>query len=306
MMREKDNALSALGKLSPPFVKITLIKVQGSTPRNLHAMMIVDNGVKIYGTIGGGALEFTAIKRAQKILQHKNESHYRTIETMPLGPNLGQCCGGSVKILYELIDEQAHEYYQHHIESGTEKIAIPLESGVPLTATEFTNYLLHGHYIMTLSHPSKHLYLYGAGHVARALIYHLQKFDVQIHWTDIDKTRFPDEIADDVANEIECLCHSDLSLIAQHAQPDSYHLIMTHDHAFDLQIIDRLLARDDTYFLGLIGSKTKKARFCKRLEEMGHDEAKIAKIICPIGIKEVAEKSPHAIAIAIIAQLLSF
>ncbi|MCH9845836.1 MAG: xanthine dehydrogenase accessory protein XdhC [Alphaproteobacteria bacterium] len=304
-MREKDNALSALGELSPPFVKITLIDVKGSAPRAQGCMMLITSQKfygqeTLYGTIGGGALEFQSIKRAQKILQEASSSspYYRTIETIPLGPNLGQCCGGSVKILYELIDAQAHEDYQHHINSGTKQIAIALESGIALTAASEAK--PHKSYVMTLHRPRKHLYLYGAGHVARALIYHLQKFDVTIHWADSDKTRFPDNIPDD----IECLYNPDLSLIADYAQPDSYHLVMSHDHAFDLQVIDRLLARDDFYFLGLIGSQTKKMRFYKRLQEMGHDEAKISQIICPIGIENIKQKSPHTIAIAIIAQLL--
>ncbi|MCH9853595.1 MAG: xanthine dehydrogenase accessory protein XdhC [Alphaproteobacteria bacterium] len=299
-MREKDNALSALGKLSPPFVKVTLIAVQGSAPRGQGCMMLITPQGTLYGTIGGGALEFQSIKRAQRILQEADASYYRTIETMPLGPHLGQCCGGSVKILYELIDAQAHEDYQYHMKHGTKQIAIPLETGIALMAE--TETISGKHYVMNLQHPHKHLYLYGAGHVARALIYHLQKFDVTIHWVDSDKTRFPDIIPDD----IECLYNPNLSLIADYAHSDSYHLVMTHDHAFDLQIIDRLLARDDFYFLGLIGSRTKKARFQKQFEKMGHDKAKIAKIICPIGIEDIKQKSPHAIAIAIIAQLLAF
>ena len=81
---------------------------------------------------------------------------------------------------------------------------------------------------------------------------------------------------------------------------------MTHSHQVDLSICSSLLKKNDFSFIGLIGSKTKKNRFYKRLREMGHKEEIINKIEIPIGLKSIQGKEPDIIAISIIARLLEF
>ncbi len=298
MILQKETQLWALQYAPLPMVKITLTKVQGSTPREAGCFMLVGNDKNLYGTIGGGTLEFHAMQRAYQIMKDSSSSgaFYRSIEKMPLGPHLGQCCGGTVEILYELINEEERIIYQKLIMAG-DAIAIPYQANIALSTPDKTDC---PYYKMLIHAPQKDLYLYGAGHVARALIYHLEKFAVTIHWADIDASRFPEILSD----EVEQLINPDLGLIADYACDDAYHLVMSHDHAIDLQIIDRLLSRDKIAFLGLIGSETKMTRFRKRLHEMGHADDKIAKITCPIGLTDIKQKSPHSIAIAIIAQLL--
>ncbi|MFT5049334.1 MAG: xanthine dehydrogenase accessory factor [Chlamydiales bacterium] len=84
---------------------------------------------------------------------------------------------------------------------------------------------------------------------------------------------------------------------------DSLVLVMTHSHAQDLEIMERLLKRGGFPYIGLIGSRRKWARFKARLEQRGLDRTAIESVTCPIGLGE-ASKDPRAIAISAAAELL--
>ena len=88
-------------------------------------------------------------------------------------------------------------------------------------------------------------------------------------------------------------------------QPGSFVLILTHDHALDLAITGAALQRDDLPFVGLIGSATKRARFERRLRELGLADLKIASLICPIGLPGISGKEPAVIAASVVGQLLA-
>lgn len=91
------NALSDLEQRSIPAVLITVAATDGSAPREAGTKMVVtpENAI---GTIGGGTLEFRAIEIARQMLHAKRGPDLRKF---PLGPALGQCCGGSVTLLFE-------------------------------------------------------------------------------------------------------------------------------------------------------------------------------------------------------------
>ncbi len=86
--------------------------------------------------------------------------------------------------------------------------------------------------------------------------------------------------------------------------PGTYFIVMTHNHARDLALAERILRRGDFAFFGMIGSRTKRRKFEHRLSALGIDPAVIARMHCPIGIDGIADKSPEFIAIAVAAQLL--
>jgi len=88
-----------------------------------------------------------------------------------------------------------------------------------------------------------------------------------------------------------------------HAPARADHLIVTYSHDLDLKLCDALL-RHDFASCGLIGSATKWARFRSRLAALGHSEAEISRIACPIGDPALG-KHPQAIAVGTAAGLLS-
>jgi xanthine dehydrogenase accessory factor len=88
------------------------------------------------------------------------------------------------------------------------------------------------------------------------------------------------------------------------APAGAYFLVMTHSHPQDEALAERILARDDVAYFGLIGSLPKRRQFERRLEARGISRARLATMTCPIGIEGITGKEPEVIAIAVAAQLL--
>jgi xanthine dehydrogenase accessory factor len=249
-MRGFFAALADWERTGTPFVLMTLLDAQGSTPRQAGTKMAV-SAAKVLGTIGGGALEFEAIALGRELLL-KRASRPVT-RKWPLGPTLGQCCGGSVTVSFEPI--------------------LP---------------------------PALTLALFGAGHVARALVEVLGPLPHRIDWIDARPDEFPETLPPQVA--VHVTPHA--AAIIPSLPAGCFVLVMTHDHALDLDITAAALTRADLPYVGLIGSATKKARFLKRLAAIGLAEAAAARLVCPIGLPNTGGKDPREIAIATAAQLL--
>lgn len=142
--------------------------------------------------------------------------------------------------------------------------------------------------------------LFGAGHVGKALVKLLADLPCRVTWIDSRAEAFPAEIPVNAAVELTDLPEEEVADLPH----ESYVLVMTHSHALDLRIVERALRRPDLRYVGLIGSKTKRARFLRRLALRGLTPEEIARLTCPIGIEGVAGKRPAEIAIAVAAQLL--
>jgi xanthine dehydrogenase accessory factor len=155
-------------------------------------------------------------------------------------------------------------------------------------------------FIEPVRSPAKPLYIYGAGHVGRAIVRALADIPFAVHLVDVDADRFPPHIPDGVHRIIA----SDHAAIAAAAPKGAYHLVLTYSHALDLAICHALLANPHFGFLGLIGSASKRARFIKRLREGGVTQAAIDRLTCPIGIGNLRGKEPATIAISVAAQLI--
>jgi len=244
--------------MSAIYVEITATR--GSAPRDAGTVMCVTAG-DIQGTIGGGALEFAAITKARDMLT-KGQTAFE--EAMPLGPNLGQCCGGAVTLAY-----------------GTTP---------------------KGYDPVPIAHPIRHktlaapVWLWGAGHVGRAVVHACPPQDQTLTWVDTDASRFPAQIPEGVTP----IPAADMPLLAARADRTADHLILTYSHDIDLALCAALLKRD-VRSIGLIGSDTKRTRFFKRLRSLGLDPTPI---ICPIGDISLG-KRPDQIAWGVVEALLT-
>jgi xanthine dehydrogenase accessory factor len=148
---------------------------------------------------------------------------------------------------------------------------------------------------------SRPVWVFGAGHVGRALVKVLAELPFAVTWLDSRFDGFPAEIPAGVRNIIA----PRLAEKVDEAPPATLFLVLTHSHQLDLDICDRVLRRDDFAFLGLIGSDTKKARFLHSLRDRGHSASALERLTCPIGLAQIPGKQPMAIAVATAAQLLS-
>ncbi len=142
--------------------------------------------------------------------------------------------------------------------------------------------------------------LFGAGHVGRALVRTLAELPCRITWVDERETEFPRDIPANVT--VACTDAPEAEVDA--ARPGAYFLVMTHSHALDEVLTEKILRRADYAYFGLIGSLTKRRAFEKRIERRGMPAARFATMTCPIGVTGIPGKEPAAIAIAVAAELL--
>ncbi|AWB47225.1 xanthine dehydrogenase accessory protein XdhC [Gemmobacter aquarius] len=284
--------------------RLVIAAHDGSSPRETGASMLVWQGGQS-GTVGGGALEHEATLRARAMLAAGGARIDRT----PLGPALGQCCGGAVTLLTEVYDEAnlptpeagliarpvAPSGYGRPRPLAVQRLIDRARAqGVAPVPT-----LMQGWFVEPLARPIRTLWIWGAGHVGRALVHTLSPLpDLAITWVDIAPDRFP-EILPDTVTQLTAANPADL---VAHAPQDAEHLILTYSHALDLDLCHRLLAHGFAR-AGLIGSHTKWARFRSRLAALGHSPGHIARIDCPIGDPSLG-KHPQAIAIGVAASFL--
>jgi xanthine dehydrogenase accessory factor len=311
-------------------VRIVVIASEGSVPREAGASMIVSRQGQ-EGTIGGGALELSAVDRARSLLDASDTPYLRSVISVPLGPNLGQCCGGNVKILYERFfrnsqiehNEKGGEagLYARPLASGSAPILLrdrkTLPDDLPLHVRSAILAMLIGRephrpllvdpagedqawWIEPARPQMTNIALYGAGHVGREIVRVMAGLPVNIIWIDTAAERFPETLPDHVQRLI---AQNPADAVA-HIPADSLHLVLTYSHAIDLAVCLAVLARDEFGFLGLIGSATKRTRFIKRLGEAGIDPARLARLTCPIGIGDIHGKEPAIIAVSVAAQVL--
>jgi xanthine dehydrogenase accessory factor len=145
-----------------------------------------------------------------------------------------------------------------------------------------------------------HLYLFGAGHVGRAIVRAVEPLPFRITWIDSRAGAFPDG----PPPHIVTLPSSAPPTEVDGAPTGAFYLVMTHSHPLDLDICARVLERGDFAYLGLIGSETKRARFASRLRAIGIPAPTLARLTCPIGIPGIDGKEPATIAASVAAQLL--
>ncbi|NML30785.1 xanthine dehydrogenase accessory protein XdhC [Paraburkholderia antibiotica] len=145
-----------------------------------------------------------------------------------------------------------------------------------------------------------HIVLFGAGHVGHALVQLLGSLPCVVQWVDERDELFPDETPPNV--QVEATDTPDV--IVDAAPPGAWFLVMTHNHALDFSLAARILRRRDFSYFGMIGSKTKRVKFERRLLERGVELERLEQMTCPIGVEGIVDKAPAAIAIAVCAQLL--
>ena len=327
----------------------------------------------LFGTIGGGRLEYRALRLARALLREGAPA--RTKE-FPLGPELGQCCGGQVALHFQRIageDRAWLDPLRRWIAEGREaalvfgrddasgrrlavsagEMAGDLGARTPAALRAARSSLVlpplagearwgsastlgggrsraarppsnlppqagegfatppagksidalvseEGWIVVRVSPPDCVVYLFGAGHVGRALAAILGQLPCRAVWIDERKDAFPPAVPANVAT----LRAGDPATEAARAPKGAYILVMTHSHARDQAIVEAVLRRGDFAYLGLIGSATKRARFAARLRAAGIGEAALARLVCPIGAEGIPGKEPGVIALAAATEIM--
>jgi xanthine dehydrogenase accessory factor len=273
-----------------PAVLIQVMQTQGSAPRDAGTWMAVTRD-GFYNTIGGGHLEFEAIAMARDMIAKGASEPLE--KKFTLGASLGQCCGGVMQLRFERLPDAADP--GSVFDSSSVQVLTSRREGFLRAA------------LGRFATPLQTVALVGGGHVGHAIVQALLPLPFSIQWADSREEIFPrirherlhmaqfDEITECIAT----------------FPGDSLLLVMSFTHAEDLEVVRAALARRRREpgcfpFIGLIGSKTKWAKFRHRLGERGFTESELAAVTCPIGITGITGKQPAVIAASVAAQLLQF
>jgi xanthine dehydrogenase accessory factor len=290
-------------------VLVTLAKVQGSSPREPGARMMVRPDGRFSGTIGGGALEWLALAEAQSMMSGAG-AVYRRLDKA-LGPELGQCCGGRVLVTLERLGagdlgwvgrlaaaERAGSFTTiaepEHPTARTTASPDLIPPGVRY------GQLADGRIVERFGVDTTALYLFGAGHVGQHLVLALAPLPFTVTWIDPRAGAFPSHMPANVT----CRVGNEPVRLLDQAPDGAFVAIMTHSHALDLDVAAAALKAKRFPYVGLIGSGTKRARFVSTLRQIGLATGDIGRLICPIGLTEIQDKAPASIAASIAAQLL--
>ncbi len=245
-------------------VLVTISEAKGSTPRIEGTMMLVSK-TAVLGTIGGGQLEYMAIDAAREMIAADAKTP-RTL-SVPLGPEIGQCCGGHVTLLLAGIDEKTIKDVTLSVRSDKER-----QSSV---------------------------YIFGAGHVGRALAEAMMPLPVNAMLIDSRK----DELSlahPSIVQDLTPLPEAHI----RNAAPGSAFVILTHDHALDFLLASEALDRGDASYVGMIGSKTKRATFASWLDKEKGRRESLERLTMPIGASRLSDKRPAVIAAMVAAEVM--
>jgi xanthine dehydrogenase accessory protein XdhC len=247
-----------------PAVLVTVAEALGSTPREAGARMLV-SARRTDGTIGGGRLEHEAVAAARRLIG-SGAANYDM--ELPLGPAIGQCCGGHVGLRLERAD--ADTLAELESSERAERDNLPA------------------------------VCLFGAGHVGKAIAQALAPLPLRLTWIDSRAEEFPQNIPDSVTQAVAA---DPLHYVAR-AEPGTCFLILTHDHALDFALAAAALKCGDARYVGLIGSRTKRRKFERLYATSGGRPGDLAKLTCPIGAGLIRDKRPAVIAAMVAAELL--
>jgi xanthine dehydrogenase accessory factor len=323
-MNEWINDLEDLAAAGEPAVLVTVAGIRGSAPREIGAKMIV-TATQTIGTIGGGQLDYQSTRVAVGML----EDTEMTLRSFPLGSSMGQCCGGVVEILFEPIADGMPSWLRDlaalHGQREPAVIATRISQSRPaklvVTAAgvygedaDETALIEQARHVLQDSRdasrevqdffepivvPDLNIAVFGAGHVGSAVVAALSGLDCNIRWIDSRRNMFRK-----VPGNVRAIESQDPSLEVAALPRDSFYLVMTHSHAMDFDICDRILRRRDARYCGLIGSLSKRRRFEKRYRQQGLSQALIDQLVCPIGVNGISGKKPAEIAVAVAAEVL--
>ena len=323
-------------------VLVTVAETRGSVPRDAGTTMIVTRDA-VQGTIGGGHLEFEAIRLARAALAQGGVAFTPWLLRFPLAARLGQCCGGVVTLAFDVVSADS-PWLTAAVEAGScaTPFAVVACLGRPghLVVTPTTTHGTLGEpaldalaadtamrrlaagggdgaelvaaatpcattlIVRSVAATDFTVLVFGNGHVGRALVQMLAAVPARIRWIDAREADFPSMVAAGVDVMTTDISEAELA----HVPRGACVVIVTHDHALDLTLVTEALARDDWTYLGLIGSRSKRQQFERRLAARGFAAERIARIVCPIGRSEtpsLRSKEPGTIALAVAAEIVA-
>ena len=309
-------------------VLVTIVASSGSAPRGTGARMLVTARGRVCGTIGGGAVEYKGEQIAAEILRTKRsrQENFRLFKNDVA--DLGMVCGGTVDVYFRFI--AGGDAGVLRLIDGCADIFDALEPSwflTELTEGGLSVYgVCHGllgdpvpqevlaalgnrpsqqeaegkvYYCEKLLQPGR-VYIFGGGHVARALAPALIAADFPCVVLD-DRPDFLDPafFGGAATRRID---PEDVSDVIRDFGENDYVCIMTRGHKDDM-LIQRQVMRSPVRYIGVIGSAKKQRTVKEKILEMGYAESEFDKVVSPIGL-DIGAETPAELAVSITAQLI--
>ena len=337
------DTLVSLRASGAPAVLVTVATTKGSAPRDAGTKMVV-TASDVHGTIGGGHLEHKAIAIARDQLAARSASDMPlrrfplgaslgqccggivNLLFEPIAPGVAWIdalvaarAAGNDAVVVAAVDREStpeklvvtrdamHGSIDAALDAAATDIARALlaDGGAPRLATvdcrnDASRATGRTLFFDAVRATDFNVVLFGAGHVARAIVHVLATVALHITWVDAREGEFPRDVPANVS--VSCTDVPEAEIDA--APKGAYFLVMTHSHALDEALAERVLRRGDYAYFGLIGSITKRRAFENRLARRGVPADRLATITCPIGVAGIPGKEPAAIAIAVAAEIL--
>jgi xanthine dehydrogenase accessory factor len=257
------SALEVFFASNPNAIACELTSVRGSSPREQGTFMLVGPN-EIFGTIGGGALEYMVIDHARRLIA---EGRAADAMDVPLGPEIGQCCGGRVAVSLQFADAGLRAELTGRVAAD--------EASAP------------------------HVYVFGAGHVGRVLAQILSLLPVRLEVIDTRREELS-LLAPEIRKRLVAMPEA----VVRSAPDGSAFVIITHDHALDFLIAAEALKRDDAAYVGMVGSRTKRAKFASWFVAEGGEARALDRLVLPIGAQGLGDKRPSVIAALAAAEIM--
>lgn len=255
-----DEQLEYALESGEPYFLVQVKTTTGSTPRDAGALMLVGQS-DISGTIGGGSAEWVAVQRVREFIKG---AAFNNCETITLGPEIDQCCGGTIEVVYAPLTKDS-------MNSAVDQIS---------------------------GNEHQQVIIFGAGHTGIALANALGILGMSVTIVDTRpeyRSKFPD-------HDILCLALPEKAV--REAREGVVFIVTTHDHSLDFLITAEVLTRKDATYIGMIGSKTKRAVLKSWMGDNGYDATSADALFCPIGGSDVKNKQPEVIAAMCVAEIL--
>lgn len=292
----------------------TVIASSGSTPRSAGAYMLVGRQGRIYGTIGGGNLEYQAILKGQQQLAQRKNFLFEYVLTAERVANLGMICGGSCKVLFcylEAGSEAVRQSVAQAVAAAKRQkpywLLLPFAAG-PLAIADRLEMqgksgqvVIDGqtYYAEQFAYDGR-VYIFGGGHLAQEVVPLLTHLDFTCVVID-DREEFSRPELFPGAAEVLQLdfkrLPEQLSL-----QQNDYAAVMTRGHLHDADV-ERFLLHTAAGYIGVVGSRRKAQLTRETLLSEGYSEQQLDRIITPVGL-DIGSETPAEIAVSIAAQLI--
>lgn len=312
-------------------IMLTIIAETGSSPRSAGAHLLVNREGRICGTVGGGTVEYEAIKLAQKLVD-LGQSRRKTYRLYPNNEEeLGMICGGTVEIYFQYIsgkDPQKSTLLRKwadllavqsevcwifidltHQSDWTMALYCPsagltgmdiVPDWIP-TLTKSKPGLLKIKDTLIYSEPVNTggaAFIFGAGHVGQALAPVLVKVGFRCVVFDNREELLKPDLFPGAAD----LILGDYKHIDEKIKIPLNAYIVIVTPAYDFEVLHQIISQERAY-LGLIGSKTKIDRIKQKLREEGVSDNLINNINAPIGLP-IRSETPEEIAISIAGEMI--